>query len=102
MRAAPAEARIATAGLEVAVLGPVEVRRDGVPSTSAPPSSARWWPRWPCRGGRPVSVDALVDLLWGDAPAARGATATLQAYVSGLRKVLEPDRERRARRRPCW
>ena len=41
--------------------------------------------------GRPVSVDAIVDLLWGDeAPPA--VTGTLQAYVAGLRKALEPDR----------
>lgn len=46
-------------------------------------------------GGRPVAVDTIVDLLWGDAPPA-GVTGTLQAYVSGLRRVLEPDRERRA------
>ena len=45
--------------------------------------------------GRPVSVDALLDLLWGDS-APPGATTTLQAYVSGLRKVLEPARERRS------
>jgi DNA-binding SARP family transcriptional activator len=45
--------------------------------------------------GQPVSVDAIVDLLWEDSPPP-GVTATLQAYVSGLRKVLEPHRERRA------
>ena len=51
-------------------------------------------------GGRPVSVDALVDLLWADAPPDAVAN-TLQAYVSGLRKALEPDRA--PRRRPaCW
>ncbi|MBJ7358180.1 AfsR/SARP family transcriptional regulator, partial [Nocardioides sp.] len=46
-------------------------------------------------GGRPVSVDALVDLLWGDAPP-DGVAGTLQVYVSGLRRVLEPDRAPRA------
>lgn len=46
-------------------------------------------------GGRPVSVDALVDLLWGDAPPA-GVAGTLQVYVSGLRRVIEPDRAPRA------
>ena len=36
-------------------------------------------------------MDAIVDLLWGDeAPPA--VTGTLQAYVAGLRKALEPDR----------
>lgn len=45
--------------------------------------------------GWPVSVDAIVDLLWGEGPPP-GVTATLQAYVSQLRRVLEPERERRA------
>jgi DNA-binding SARP family transcriptional activator len=45
--------------------------------------------------GRVVSVDRLVDLLWGDAaPAA--AIASLQAYVSQLRRIIEPDRPPRA------
>jgi hypothetical protein len=33
-------------------------------------------------GGRPVSVDAIIDLLWGDDPPG-AVTATLQAYVAG-------------------
>ncbi|MER7280241.1 BTAD domain-containing putative transcriptional regulator [Dactylosporangium sp. NPDC000244] len=41
--------------------------------------------------GRVVSVDRIVDGLWaGDAPAS--AYGTLQAYISQLRRVLEPDR----------
>ena len=36
-----------------------------------------------------VSLDQLIDELWGDAaPAA--ATASIQAYISNLRRVLEP------------
>ncbi|MDR6863283.1 BTAD domain-containing putative transcriptional regulator [Phycicoccus sp. 3266] len=45
--------------------------------------------------GRPVSVDAIVDLLWPQDPP-RGVTGTLQAYVAGLRRALEPDRPARA------
>lgn len=37
--------------------------------------------------GRPVSVDALVDGLWGERPPADAANA-LQALVSRLRKAL--------------
>ena len=38
-----------------------------------------------------VSLDRLIDELWGDeAPAA--ATASIQAYISYLRRVLEPGR----------
>ena len=39
--------------------------------------------------GRVVSVDRLIDGVWGD-EAADGAPATLQVYISNLRKVLEP------------
>jgi hypothetical protein len=38
-----------------------------------------------------VSVDRLVDELWGERPPDSAANA-LQVYVSGLRKVLEPKR----------
>ncbi|NYG06869.1 DNA-binding SARP family transcriptional activator [Phycicoccus badiiscoriae] len=45
--------------------------------------------------GRPVSVDALVDMLWADG-APPGVNGTLQAYVAGLRRALEPGRAARA------
>ncbi len=38
-----------------------------------------------------VALDCLIDLLWGDERPAR-ATASLQVYVSNLRRVLEPGR----------
>src|SRR5262245_45567587 len=41
-----------------------------------------------------VSVDRLIDDLWGEAPPS-AATASLQAYVSNLRRVLEPQRRPR-------
>ncbi|TFV64844.1 UNVERIFIED_ORG: hypothetical protein E4P37_12295 [Bacillus sp. AZ43] len=41
--------------------------------------------------GRVVAVDRIVSTLWGDDPPAT-VTGTLQAYVSHLRRVLEPDR----------
>ncbi|MGZ4571761.1 MAG: BTAD domain-containing putative transcriptional regulator [Blastococcus sp.] len=41
--------------------------------------------------GRVVSVDRIVTALWGDDPPPT-VTGTLQAYVSHLRRVLEPDR----------
>ena len=42
---------------------------------------------------RVVSLDRLIDLLWGDERPAR-STASLQVYVSNLRRVLEPGRSR--------
>ncbi|WP_030528883.1 BTAD domain-containing putative transcriptional regulator [Phycicoccus jejuensis] len=46
--------------------------------------------------GATTSADRLVDLVWGGrAPA--GALGTLHSYISGLRRVLEPDLAPRAR-----
>jgi DNA-binding SARP family transcriptional activator len=44
--------------------------------------------------GRAVSAETLIDLLWAGHPPA-GAPGTLQTYVAGLRRVLEPDRAAR-------
>ena len=95
MREAPPGGAAASAGMEIAVLGPVEVRRDGVPVDLGTPKQRALLTALALSHGQPVSVDAIIDLLWDDS-APPAATATLQAYVSGLRKVLEPGRERRA------
>src|SRR4051794_23523426 len=41
--------------------------------------------------GRTVTVDALIDEVWGDHTPG-SAAGTLQSYVSRLRRVLEPKR----------
>ena len=46
-------------------------------------------------GGRVVTVDSLIDALWGEAPPA-SAAGTLQSYISRLRRHLEPERGRGA------
>ena len=46
-------------------------------------------------GGRVVTAEALVDILWGEDPPA-SAPGTLQSYISRLRRELEPDRARGA------
>ncbi len=81
--------------VEVAVLGPIEVRLGGRAVDLGTPKQRALVAALALSQGRPVSVDAIVDLLWGDGPPP-GVTATLQAYVSGLRRVIEPERERRA------
>jgi DNA-binding SARP family transcriptional activator/class 3 adenylate cyclase len=45
--------------------------------------------------GQVVAVERLVDELWGEDPP-EGAAHILQVQVANLRKVLEPDRARRA------
>jgi DNA-binding SARP family transcriptional activator len=42
-----------------------------------------------------VAVDRLIEELWGEQPPAQAA-ASLQAYVSNLRRALEPGRPARA------
>src|SRR3954470_5714767 len=83
------------AAMDIAVLGPVEVRLDGARLDLGTPKQRALVAALALSHGQPVSVDTIVDLLWEDDPPP-GVTATLQAYVSGLRKVLEPRRERRA------
>ncbi len=78
----------------VGVLGPLEVRRAGDPVDLGAPKPRTLLAALALAGGRPVSVDALLDLVWGGSPTP-GALSTLHAYVSGLRKALEPDRARR-------
>src|SRR3954453_11401093 len=45
--------------------------------------------------GQLVSTERLLDALWDGAPPPSGA-ASLQSYVSHLRRALEPDRAARA------
>ena len=80
--------------MQIAVLGPIEVRRHGEVVDLGAPKRRLLLSALALSAGRPVAVDTLIDLLWGDAPTP-GAMTSLQAYVSGLRKALEPDRERR-------
>jgi DNA-binding SARP family transcriptional activator len=81
--------------VEVGVLGPVVARLDGRDLDLGTPKQRALVAALALYGGRPVAVDTIVDLLWNDAPPA-GVAGTLQAYVSGLRRVLEPGRQRRA------
>ncbi len=83
------------ADVEVGVLGPVRVALDAREVDLGTPKQRALVAALALSRGRAVPVDTLVDLLWGDhfPPA---VTATLQAYVSGLRRVLEPGRERRS------
>ena len=80
--------------MEVSVLGPVEVRIDGSAMDLGTPKQRALVAALALSPGRAVSVDAIVDLLWGETPPA-SVSSTLQGYVSHLRRVLEPGRTRR-------
>ena len=43
------------------------------------------------QAGRPVSRQHMIDAVWGETPP-RNAVNLVQRHVSGLRRVLEPDR----------
>jgi DNA-binding SARP family transcriptional activator len=70
--------------LTVAVLGRVEVRRDGVPAVVPSGLTTTLLVRLALDAGRPVRADRLVDDLWPEGTRRN----TLQAKVSQLRRAL--------------
>ena len=79
--------------VEVRVLGAVEVRTATV-TLSGSDRQLAVLAMLVAERGRVVSADRLIDQLWDGEPPASGA-GSLQAYVSRLRRVLEPDRRPR-------
>ncbi|BEL02060.1 BTAD domain-containing putative transcriptional regulator [Actinoplanes sichuanensis] len=81
--------------IEVRVLGPFQVLVDGEPVALGGPRPRAVLAMLVAAHGRTVPVDRIVDELWGENPPP-SAVATLQAYISRLRKLLEPRRAPRA------
>ncbi len=77
--------------LTVQLLGPIEVRIGDRPVELGGPQQRALIAHLALEPGRLVSVERLIDLLWGDEPP-RVPLGTLQSYVSRLRRALEPDR----------
>ncbi|HEX6677707.1 MAG TPA: AfsR/SARP family transcriptional regulator, partial [Actinomycetes bacterium] len=73
------------------ILGPLEVIGDAGPLRVAGAKLRALLVLLLLDANRVVSVDRLVEELWGGRPPPR-ATVTLRSYVSMLRRVLEPDR----------
>jgi len=71
--------------LEISVLGPVEVRRDGHPVAVPGGKTAELLVRLALDAGTTVSADRLVDDLWAGASTRRN---TLQAKVARLRRAV--------------
>jgi DNA-binding SARP family transcriptional activator len=76
--------------LAVSVLGPVTVRVDDVPLELGSRKQRALLALLALHPGRVLSVDRLVDDLWGEDPPATAHHA-LQVHVSNLRKALGPD-----------
>jgi DNA-binding SARP family transcriptional activator len=82
-------------GVEWRALGPVEVLVDGELVDLGPPTQRALFGLLLSRVDQPVALDTVIEQLWaGDPPPA--VMASLRAYVSNLRRVLEPKRAPRA------
>ncbi|MBO4273125.1 SARP family transcriptional regulator, partial [Microbispora triticiradicis] len=85
--------------VEFRVLGSVEVRdADGVPVDVGGPRQRTVLARLLVAHGAVVSIRTLIEDVYGDAPPV-SALATVQSYVSHLRRAIEPDRPARGRPR---
>jgi DNA-binding SARP family transcriptional activator len=73
--------------MEFQVLGPLEVRDGGNSLALGAPKQRAVLALLLLHANEPVSVDRLIDDLWGEHPP-RTAAKSLQVYVSGLRKFL--------------
>lgn len=83
----------AGAGPRYLVLGPLEVRRAGAVCTPSPLKHRALLAVLLLHANRLASADMLIDELWDGHPP-RSAAATLQMYVSGLRRTLDPEHGR--------
>ena len=79
----------------IRVLGPLEAEVEGARADLGGPLQRAVLALLLMERGRVVSVDRMIDRLWRGEPPPR-AIASLQAYVSNLRRILEPGRARRA------
>src|SRR6478735_6652925 len=75
------------------VLGPLHVRRAGLPVSLGGRPQRAVLARLLMEPNRAISVEQIADALWGERTPA-GAVTTIQTYVSHLRDVLEPSRPR--------
>ncbi|MDQ2707372.1 MAG: winged helix-turn-helix domain-containing protein [Actinomycetota bacterium] len=81
--------------IEFRLLGQVEAWRDGSRLELGGRKQRAVLTALLVRAGRVVSLDQLIDDLWPGNPPARAA-ATVQVFVSNLRRALAPDRPRGA------
>jgi DNA-binding SARP family transcriptional activator len=78
--------------MELLVLGPLTVRRDGQDLPVSSPKLRAALAYLVVHARELVTAEALIDAVWDERPPA-SATNTLQTYISQLRHLLEPDHE---------
>lgn len=80
-------------GLRIRLLGPVHAVRDGAELALGSAHPKAVFAALATNANRCLSREDLVNAVWGDDPPA-SATGNIYTYVSTLRRVLEPDRDR--------
>lgn len=77
--------------MEIRVLGPIEVIKDGESLDLGSRKQRTVLAVLAANAGNPVSVDQCLQAVWGeDAPP--GAVRSLHTYVSNLRSIIDPER----------
>lgn len=80
--------------MRIGVLGTTVAANDSGPVSLGGPKQRALLAALALHRGRAVSADTLADLVWDGAPPP-GVAGTLQGYVAGLRRALEPGRTTR-------
>jgi DNA-binding SARP family transcriptional activator len=80
--------------MRIGVLGTTVAADDSGPVNLGGPKQRALLAALALHRGRAVSVDTLADLVWDGSPPP-GVSGTLQGYVAGLRRALEPGRTTR-------
>jgi DNA-binding SARP family transcriptional activator/DNA-binding XRE family transcriptional regulator len=76
-------------GLWLAALGPLEAWRDGIPLSLGSSAQRAILGLLLMDPGVPTRQETIIDVLWGEKPP-RTAVDLLYAYVSRLRRILQP------------
>ncbi len=74
--------------MHIKVLGPIEVLRDGRVIRLAGRGQRTLLAALALEHGRVVTVDRLIDILWGTAPPASARTR-IQAHISAMRQAMD-------------
>ena len=78
-----------TTGLRFALLGPIRAWRGAEELALGSPQQRVTLALLLLREGKPVSVEEIIDAVWGDEPP-REARGTVRTYVYRLRRLLSP------------
>ncbi|MFI9554684.1 AfsR/SARP family transcriptional regulator [Nonomuraea endophytica] len=82
-------------GIFIRLLGSVSAREGSRAVELGPPRRQAVLAMLAARAGAPVTLDGLVDGVWGER-APRSAVQNVHTYIAGLRRALEPERSPRA------